>query len=652
MGGHRLFAWSLDGIANQHHMNVVTFDRPSSGGSSACPLEHRVEWTHYAILAIIDSLPTKPTSFSISSHSNGIIYALYTLLHLPPHLDVKSWHLTSPYVAPWLSGSVPLTLARWLPPNVTAQFGLVVGTVLRTLNSLPFLSSSLSQATSTLTSYISGSGVVPSPTPSPSDSSPPTDTPELELARFKFRNSHRAAHRRLYGRAQPSASLSLLRTLTNNKMSAEQVARTAKEAFDASQLLDSSERHKALVALKSALTTHKARILSANALDILAAKASVSAGTMSSSLLKRLDLLSSPDKYDSMLQGILDVDGLDDPTGKVTYATTLDDGLELHRVTCPIGVLLVIFEARPEVIVNITALAIKSGNAAILKGGKESLETQKVMSEVIQAALATTLLPPAYIQTVSTRSEIASLLSQDRYIDLVIPRGSNSLVKGIQNGTRIPVMGHADGLCAVYVDESAVEAKAIRVVLDSKLTYPAACNAAETLLIHESLLTTLWPSLASSLLSSSITLRLDSSSLSSLPPTLSSSPFAQPSTPTDYETEFLELTLAVKVVPSLSAAIEHINDHSSHHTDSIVTEDEKNAKAFCRGVDSAGVFVNASTRFADGFRYGFGTEVGLVIYKYQVRSTGPEGHVTAEFGAGEGQRQYIHSALPLGKAPF
>lgn len=213
---------------------------------------------------------------------------------------------------------------------------------------------------------------------------------------------------------------------------------------------------------------------------------------MSTSLLKRLDLQSSADKYDSMLQGILDVDKLDDPTGKVTFAKKLDDDLELHRVTCPIGVLLVIFEARPEVIVNISALAIKSGacrqervcwissdyssllphcsgNAAILKGGKESLNTQNIMSEVIQGALATTSLPSAYIQTVSLRSDITALLEQDRYIDLVIPRGSNSLVKSIQNGTRIPVMGHADGLCAVYVDETADEQKAIKIVLDSKV---------------------------------------------------------------------------------------------------------------------------------------------------------------------------------------
>ncbi|GAA5832600.1 hypothetical protein JCM11251_001382 [Rhodosporidiobolus azoricus] len=455
---------------------------------------------------------------------------------------------------------------------------------------------------------------------------------------------------------------------------AEEIARLAKEAFDASQLLDSAERHRALVALKDALTMHKDEILTANKLDMEAAKEQVAAGNLSSSLLKRLDLLSSADKYDSMLQGILDVDSLPDPTGQVTYARKLDEGLELHRVTCPIGVLLVIFEARPEVIVNITALAIKSGNAAILKGGKESNHTQKAMTDVIQGALSSTQLPPAYIQTVSTRNEIASLLSQDRYIDLVIPRGSNSLVKSIQNDSRIPVMGHADGLCAVFVDESALEKKAINVVVDSKTTYTAACNSAETLLIHEALLSSLWPNLASSLLSANIALRCDPSTLSALSSdsTVSSHPlFSQlvtPSTDQDYDTEFLELILAVKAVPSCAAAIQHINNHSSHHTDSIVTEDDSNAKAFCRGVDSAGVYVNASTRFADGFRYGFGTEVGvstgkthargpvglegLVIYKYQVRSTADEGHGTAVFGTGEGKKPFLHTELPLGESPF
>ena len=189
---------------------------------------------------------------------------------------------------------------------------------------------------------------------------------------------------------------------------------------------------------------------------------------MSGSLLKRLDL-NKGDKWDSMLQGVLDVANLLDPTGVVTYATELDDDLELYRVSCPIGVLLVIFEARPEVIVNIAALAIKSGNAAILKGGKESLHTQAALQKVLQAALAETRLPRAYVQTVETREEIAGLLQQDKYIDLVIPRGSNALVRSIQRSTHIPVMGHADGICAIYLDESTSLKKAIKVVVDAKV---------------------------------------------------------------------------------------------------------------------------------------------------------------------------------------
>ncbi|SCV74942.1 BQ2448_7971 [Microbotryum intermedium] len=498
---------------------------------------------------------------------------------------------------------------------------------------------------------------------------------------------------------------------------AELIARTAKEAFDASQLLPASERHNALLALEAALKQHKAEILEANRLDVevspsdmdLAAlkwarrkrqslmtdlaRKQVEAGNMSSTLLKRLDLESSADKYDSMLQGVLDVDRLDDPMGKVTYAKTLDDGLELQRITCPIGVLLVIFEARPEVVVNIAALAIKSGNAAILKGGRESSNTQKIMSTIIQQAIATTSIPSTYIQTVSTRDEIASLLAQDRYIDLVIPRGSNALVKNIQETSKIAVMGHADGLCAVYVDEFADEAKAVKVVLDSKvggpscgasrtgdclgtdaggigptqLTYTAACNSAETLIIHSSLLSTVWHKLAAALLARSIVLRCDPRSLEAL----SSSSLATnatlpsgeaqlvPSTEQDYSTEFLELILAVKTVDSLSEVITHINRHSSHHTEAIVTESSPNSSAFCRGVDSAGVFVNASTRFADGFRYGFGTEVGvatgkthargpvglegLIIYKYVIRSSVVGGSGTAEYGTGPGLKSYLHT---------
>jgi len=316
---------------------------------------------------------------------------------------------------------------------------------------------------------------------------------------------------------------------------------------------------------------------------------------------------------------------------------------------------------------------------------------------VIQRALATTSLPETYIQAVHTREDVSSLLSLDRYIDLVIPRGSNSLVRAIQNSTRIPVMGHADGLCNIFVDESAKLEKAVRVVLDSKVhystpsklllvlrsfssissnlirrqtDYPAACNAVETLLLHESVLPTLWPSIANSLLTANVQLLCDPPSLSVLQqnPPQKFETHVRGSKDEDYSTEHLTLTLSVLTVPSLSTAIKHINSHSSHHTDSIVTESGQNASTFIRGVDSAGAFWNASTRFADGFRYGFGTEVGistgrihargpvglegLVSYKYVLRSKSDSGHIVGEYGSGEGKKKFKHTEIKADILPF
>ncbi|KAF7308233.1 Aldedh domain-containing protein [Mycena chlorophos] len=449
---------------------------------------------------------------------------------------------------------------------------------------------------------------------------------------------------------------------------AEEIAKAAKAAFEDSQLVQAEERVNALKYICDALEANKTAILAANTEDLKAAQVEVDAGRMSESLLKRLDL-NKGDKWDSMLQGVLDVANLPDPTGIVSYAKELDDGLELYRVSCPIGVLLVIFEARPEVVVNIAALAIKSGNAPILKGGKESNATTQLLAQAIASGLAQSSLPSTYVQTIQTRAEVSSLLSLDKYIDLVIPRGSNSLVRSIQNNTRIPVMGHADGLCSVYLDESADLEKAVRVVVDSKTDYPSACNSTETLLVHESLVSTIWPKVAQALLAANVRLLCDGPTLSSIhsisPPPQNIS-LASPASPEAYTTEHLTLVLAVRAVPSLADAIKHINSHSSHHTDSIVTESQAAASAFVRGVDSAGTFVNASTRFADGFRYGFGTEVGistgrihsrgpvglegLVIYKYMLRSTGDKGHIVGEFGAGK--KQYKHAQIANARLPF
>ncbi|ESK97773.1 gamma-glutamyl phosphate reductase [Moniliophthora roreri MCA 2997] len=455
--------------------------------------------------------------------------------------------------------------------------------------------------------------------------------------------------------------------MTNS--TAHEIAKSAKTAFEESQLIPVEERVKALHEIRNTLAANRAEILRANEEDLAAAKQEVDAGRMSGAMLKRLDL-NKGDKWDSMLQGVLDVANLPDPTGTVTYATQLDDGLELYRVSCPIGVLLVIFEARPEVVVNIASLAIKSGNAAILKGGKESNQTTTLLSKAISEGLAKTSLPATYVQTVQTRAEVSSLLELDQYIDLVIPRGSNSLVRNIQNNTRIPVMGHADGLCHVYIDQEAELEKAVRVVIDSKTDYPSACNAAETLILHEGVVDSIWPSVANGLLAADVKLLCDSKSLEALqkftPPHANFTSHVSPSEPSSYNTEHLDLTISVVVVSSLSAAVQFINAHSSHHTDTIVTESQTAASAFCRGVDSAGTFVNASTRFADGFRYGFGTEVGistgrihargpvglegLVIYKYMLRSTLGKGHIVGEFGTGK--KQFRHKRIDAQTVPF
>ncbi|KAJ3762094.1 gamma-glutamyl phosphate reductase [Lentinula raphanica] len=454
-----------------------------------------------------------------------------------------------------------------------------------------------------------------------------------------------------------------------SSFNAHDIARAAKNAFQEAQLIPSSERVEALHQIREALEASKAEILLANEDDLKAAEYEVRAGNMSATLLKRLDL-NRGDKWDSMLQGILDVAALPDPTGNVSYASELDEDLELYRVACPIGVLLVIFEARPEVVVNIASLAIKSGNAAILKGGKESNRTTTMLAKAISAGLSKTSIPELYIQAIQTRAEVSSLLQLDQYIDLVIPRGSNSLVKNIQNNTRIPVMGHADGLCSVFIDEHADVTKAIRVVLDSKIDYPAACNASENLILHEAVVQTVWPPVAKALLDANVKLLCDPPSLNAikhlLPTSSNYESLVSPSEPPAYDTEHLDLILSVIVLPSVGSAIQFINSHSSHHTDSIITESEAVASIFCRGVDSAGTFVNASTRFADGFRYGFGTEVGistgrihargpvgldgLVTYKYMMRSKAPSGHVVGEFGTGK--KQYKHKRLSATAVPF
>lgn len=471
-------------------------------------------------------------------------------------------------------------------------------------------------------------------------------------------------------------------SLTNS--TPESAARAASISACSLATLSLSSRNDALSAIHDALKSSKPAILEANGRDMVVAKTASANGQLSQSVLKRLDL-SRPGKFDDMLQGILDVRSLPDPVGKVDLRTKLDEGLVLERVSCPIGVLLIIFEARPEVIANIAALAIKSGNAAILKGGKESSESFECISTIISTALEGTQVPNAAIQLVKTRDVIDQLLSLDAYIDLVIPRGGNELVRYVKSHTKIPVLGHADGLCSVYIHSDADKDMAVKVVVDSKCDYPAACNSAETLLVHEDTLSTILPSVAEALLSKGVSLRCDAQSKAALETSLpaSSAALLQDASEEDFTTEFLDLTIAIKTVPSLPTpvpngtassteapsnpsldlAISHINTHSSHHTDCILTTSSSAAEHFLSAVDSAGVYWNASTRFADGMRYGFGTEVGistnkvhsrgpvglegLVIYKYKLRG---RGQGAGEFGEGGGKRRFLHEKMGTGES--
>lgn len=405
-----------------------------------------------------------------------------------------------------------------------------------------------------------------------------------------------------------------------------------------------------LTRLRMLLSSAEQEVKTANEEDVRKAQ---QAG-LSPSLISRLDLFAKQGKWQAMLDGIDQVANLPSPLERCTYAKRLADeyshggALDLYRITCPIGVLLCIFEARPEVIVNIACLSIKSGNAAILKGGKESTLSAAVLSRILRQALTEDdHLPADLIQTVETREDVNALLRLDEYIDLVIPRGSNQLVRSIQRASSIPVMGHADGLCCAYVHEDAEASSTVANLVDAKIDYPAACNAVETILIHSAQLRNegLLPEIVKALVAAKVTLHMDDRSMASATATFGQSEFIRPASAVDFDTEYLSLDVAVKAVDNLDEAITHINEHGSHHTDVIFTATKNKmasaAAEFVRAIDSANVYVNASTRFADGFRYGFGTEVGISTGKIHARGpVGLEGLVTYKYiGQGHGGRQ-------------
>lgn len=368
-------------------------------------------------------------------------------------------------------------------------------------------------------------------------------------------------------------------------------------------------RNTALLAMIEKLEAGKEKIFAANAADLSAAKA---AG-LPAAIVKRLKFDES--KLEDSVSGIRQLISLPDPIGKVTLARELDEGLRLYRVTCPIGVIAMIFEARPDAMIQISSLAVKSGNCAILKGGKETKETNRAIFSLLHEAITAAGLPPAALLQAEQHSEIDELLACHDDVDLIIPRGSNAFVQYIMNHTNIPVMGHADGICHIYVDKDYDIEKALPIVIDAKTQYTAACNATETLLVHRSIAKDFLPKLEKAVKEKNVQLR----GTKEVGQIISVEPISD----VDFHHEYLDLVLAVKLVENAGEAIDHINHYGSHHTDAIITENINTAARFMQLVDSAGVYQNASTRFADGFRYGFGAEVGISTGKLHAR--GPVG---------------------------
>ena len=394
-----------------------------------------------------------------------------------------------------------------------------------------------------------------------------------------------------------------------------EIAKKAKFASKKLISLQTNIKNKALLAVAEGLENNKSKIFEANKKDLELAS------DLPLPVYNRLKL--DENKMRDMIQGIIDIYELEDPIGKTLMQRSLDTGLILSKISCPIGVLGIIFEARPDVISQISALAIKSANAVILKGGKESVNTNKAIMEVILSALEKIEgFPENAITQLFSREDVAEMLKQDKYIDLIIPRGGNKLVSFVKENTNIPVLGHSDGICHIFVDESADFEKAKNIIIDSKTQYPSACNSVETLLIHK-----------------------DFGGKEDLLEALRGAGIQIIFTPESWHKEYSDKILAVKTVSSLDEAIEHINEFSSGHTESIITEDRENAKTFMENIDSAGVYHNASTRFADGFRYGFGAEVGISTNKTHARGpVGLEGLTIYKYtlqGNGDIVRDYV-----------
>ena len=430
----------------------------------------------------------------------------------------------------------------------------------------------------------------------------------------------------------------------------------AKKASIELSSVNEEVKNRALEAMAEALNKERQAILDANSKDLEYAVELKKKGKLTQALVDRLKV--SDSKIDGMIAGIRDVIKLKDPVGDTISTLELDKDLILYQVSCPIGLIGAIFESRPDVVPQIMSLCLKSGDATIFKGGSEARESNRTIFEILVKAIESTEgMPKGAFQLMETREEVMDLLSLDAYIDLLIPRGSNEFVKFIQDNTKIPVLGHTSGICHIYVDEYADFDTAWKVCFDAKVQYPAVCNAIETLLVNRRIADAFLPKMAEMYIGAKVELRCDEDSYALLAKR-GLSPLSK-ATEEDWSLEYNDLILSIKLVDTIKEAIGHINTFGSHHTDGIITENASRRKEFIGLVDSSSVMVNASTRFADGYRYGKGAEVGistnkihsrgpvgmegLLIYKYILMG---KGQVVADY-AGDEAKPYTHRKLNL-----
>jgi glutamate-5-semialdehyde dehydrogenase len=425
-------------------------------------------------------------------------------------------------------------------------------------------------------------------------------------------------------------------------MSIAEMAAEAKAASIQLAAVRTEEKNHALQEIANALKQRCDQITAVNEVDMEAAKKI----KLAEPLVKRLNF--DEGKIEDVCMGIEDLIQIKDPVGQIMGGTELDDGLKLFKVSCPIGVIGVVFESRPDALVQISALCLKSGNAVLLKGGSEAERTNNILFKIICEVTEKAGMPAGWLQFLHTREEVGEMLALDEYIDLIIPRGSNEFVRNIMGRTNIPVLGHADGICHVYVDGDADVDMAVNIVVDSKCQYVAVCNAMETLLVDERIAAEFLPKAKAALEEKGVELRGCEKTAAIID--------VKEAQEEDWSTEYLDNILSIKVVGGLEAAVEHINKYGSGHTDAIVTKDKANATKFMDLVDSANVFWNCSTRFSDGFRYGLGAEVGistnkihargpvglegLMIYKWKLVGNG---QVVADYASGK--KKFTHKQI-------